>query len=38
MAGLNTCVAFLMLSGGAVFGFVLAAILAATKDDEEGKK
>ena len=38
MAGVNACVAYLLLSGGALFGFVLAAILAANNDDEEGKR
>lgn len=37
MAGVNACVAFLILSGGALFGFIVAAILAADKDEEEKK-
>lgn len=37
MAGVNACVAFLVVSGGALFGFIVAAILAADKDEEEKK-
>ena len=39
MAGVNACMAFLIVSGGvALYGFVVAAILAAGNDEEEGKK
>ena len=37
MAGVKACVAFLLISGGALFGFVVAAILAAGNDEEDKK-